>query len=131
MDESTQLVTTTLCDASRQTDGKIFGLLDYCTIWDGHTRVDACHAAGSENDQVRKFWQADPAPQDEDSTRPEDQGQGSEEQQRLIECSIAPPRYCWLRRDRMFQAPGPGGGRAGEVGLGLLDSAARKKVPAG
>ena len=26
----------------------------------------------------------DPAPQDEDSTRPEDQGQGSEEQQRLI-----------------------------------------------
>ena len=84
VDDSTLLVTTTLCDASRQTDGRIFGLLDYCTIWDGHARVGACHAAGSENDQVRKFWQADPAPQDEDSTRPEDQGQGSEEQQHLI-----------------------------------------------
>lgn len=37
------------------TDGRIFGLLDYCTILDGNARVDACHAAGSEFDQVRKL----------------------------------------------------------------------------
>lgn len=57
VDESAE--STGLYDAStqacRQTDGSIFGLLDYCTILDGNARVDACHAAGSENDQVRKF----------------------------------------------------------------------------
>lgn len=74
-------------------------------------RGRACHAAGSENDQVRKFWQ--PTTQDAAHAA---RGQGSEEQQHLIGCSIAAPRLCLLRRQ--IDVSGPVAGRwAGGIGF--------------
>lgn len=124
-----------LCDASRQRDGRTFGLLDYVLHYapsgTGTRELALATPLGLKTTKSANSEQADPAPQDEDSTRPGDQGQGSEEQQCVIGMLDSGPAVVLVTRDRMFQAAGPGGGRTGEVGLGLLDSAARKKCRQG